>query len=101
MATRTLKTPEVEGCTVGIRALQQNASQVVARAAAGETITITDHGRPVAEIVPVGRGRLDALIRAGLASAPTASIKDWVVPEGPITSALSDELRRAREEERY
>ncbi|NOX31973.1 MAG: type II toxin-antitoxin system prevent-host-death family antitoxin, partial [Actinobacteria bacterium] len=31
---------------VGIRALKQNASAVVAEAAAGETVTITDRGRP-------------------------------------------------------
>jgi len=30
---------------VGIRALKQNASAVVADAAAGQTITITDRGR--------------------------------------------------------
>ena len=33
---------------VGIRALKQNASAVVAEAASGETVTITDRGRPVA-----------------------------------------------------
>ncbi|MBK0419344.1 type II toxin-antitoxin system prevent-host-death family antitoxin [Leucobacter sp. CSA1] len=36
--------------TVGIRALKQNASEVVARAAKGEVIEITDHGKPVAKI---------------------------------------------------
>ena len=36
--------------SVGIRELRQNASQVVARAAAGEVITITDRGRPVAQM---------------------------------------------------
>ncbi|MFN2486319.1 MAG: type II toxin-antitoxin system Phd/YefM family antitoxin [Acidimicrobiia bacterium] len=33
---------------VGIRALKQNASAVVAEAASGELVTITDRGRPVA-----------------------------------------------------
>jgi hypothetical protein len=32
---------------VGIRALKQNASAVVADAASGQTITIIDRGRPV------------------------------------------------------
>lgn len=43
--------------TVGIRALKQNASEVVARAARGETIEITDRGKPVAKIVPLRTDR--------------------------------------------
>lgn len=39
---------------VGIRALQQNASQVVARVTAGHRVEITDHGRPVAQLIPIG-----------------------------------------------
>ncbi len=35
---------------VGIRALKQNASEVVARVEAGEEITVTNRGRPVAKI---------------------------------------------------
>jgi prevent-host-death family protein len=46
----------------GIRALKQNASQVVARVAAGEIVTITDRGRPVALLSPIPVGRLDALV---------------------------------------
>ena len=38
---------------VGIRALKQNASAVVAEAAAGETVTITDRGRPVAQMAAI------------------------------------------------
>lgn len=57
---------------VGIRALQQNASAGVARAAAGETITITitERGRPVARMVPVRQSRLQELIDAGLVDPP-------------------------------
>lgn len=39
--------------TVGIRALKQNASAVIARVAKGESIEVTDRGRPVAKIVPL------------------------------------------------
>src|ERR1039458_4072524 len=38
---------------VGIRELKAQASAVVRRAAAGEVITITDRGRPVARLVPI------------------------------------------------
>lgn len=39
---------------VGVRALKQNASAVVADAAAGREITITDRGRPVAAGLDLG-----------------------------------------------
>jgi len=50
---------------VGIRALKQNASAVVAEAAAGDAVTITDRGRPVAVMTAIPQSRLQALIEAG------------------------------------
>lgn len=50
---------------VGIRALKQNASAVVAQAAAGETVTITDQGRPVALMTPIPESRLEAKVGRG------------------------------------
>ena len=38
---------------VGIRELKQNASSVIRRVANGETVEVTDRGRPVARIVPI------------------------------------------------
>ncbi len=52
--------------SVGIRALQQNASAVVARVESGESIEVTDQGRPVARLVPVPRSAVEALRTAGL-----------------------------------
>jgi prevent-host-death family protein len=49
MVTMLSQTPALQ---VGIRALKAHASALVRRAAAGETITVTDRGRPVARIVP-------------------------------------------------
>ncbi|MCX6526169.1 MAG: type II toxin-antitoxin system prevent-host-death family antitoxin [Actinobacteria bacterium] len=46
--------------TVGIRALKQNASAVVAEAVAGETVTITDRGRPVAQLTAIPASRLQS-----------------------------------------
>ena len=39
--------------SVGVRELKQNASEVLARAERGETITITIQGRPVAQLSPI------------------------------------------------
>jgi len=63
--------------SVGIRALKQNASAVVARAAAGESIEITDRGRPVARLVPLpppSDDPLQQLVDAGTVVPPK---KPW------------------------
>jgi len=84
---------------VGIRALKQNASAVVAEAAAGETITITDRGRPVARLTAIPVSRLQELVDSGRARPAKRDILDLPAPdEGP---ALSEELAAMREAERY
>lgn len=84
---------------VGIRALKQNASAVVAEAAAGETVTISDRGRPVARMTAIPASPLDGLVAAGQARPPRRPMEDLTPPQpGP---ALSDALRTARGDERY
>ena len=85
---------------VGIRELKQNASRVVARAAAGESLIITDRGRPVAQIVPLSSGTYDALVRAGKIRRATRSIAD-LPPPLDLGFSLSDEVIRRRRDERY
>ena len=51
---------------VGIRELQQHASSVIRRVANGESVEVTDRGRPVARIVPIATGRpYDRMVAAG------------------------------------
>ena len=88
---------------VGIRALKQNASAVVAEAAAGDIVVITDRGRPVAMLVPYQKNRFQALIDAGRVTPPKRSIKDLPPPprrklgQRPLTEVLEE----MRDEERY
>lgn len=88
---------------VGIRELKQNASAVVAAVVAGDIMTITDRGRPVARMVPIRRSRLEELAEAGLTREPTGSVLDLLRPQHPADGSrpLSDELRRMRDDERY
>lgn len=84
--------------TVGIRELQQNASKVVARAASGEAIDITDRGRPVARLVPLRGSPLEQLVVAGRmrpALHPMTELPPLVeVPPGsPAASQILAELR--------
>ncbi len=84
---------------VGIRALKQNASGVVAEAAAGETITITDRGRPVAQLSPLPSSALSSMLLAGHGRPARRNINQLDSPTpGP---KISDELAAMRDEERY
>lgn len=84
---------------VGIRALKQNASAVVANAAAGETVTITDRGRPVAQMTSIPATPLQRMLRSGRARAPRRDIRELPVPEPGAN--LSLELAAMRDTERY
>jgi prevent-host-death family protein len=57
---------------VGVRELRQRASELLRRVEAGETIEVTDRGRPVALLTPVPEaGPLERLRAAGDVSAPS------------------------------
>ena len=85
--------------SVGIRELRQNASQVVARAAAGEVITITDRGRPVAQMTATRPSKIEQLRAQGRISPATRSRTKLPVPTQG--ESLSDVLAQMRNEERY
>lgn len=92
--------------TVGIRELKQNASAVVARAVEGETMTITDRGRPVALLTGIKKSPLEQLIEAGEVELPASAPRIWEIDpfvpaaeEGEIT--LSDVLTQMRKEEKW
>lgn len=84
------------GDSVGIRELQQNASSVVARAAAGEELVVTERGRPVARIVPLRSSVRDSMTASGRLRPPASQFE---LPEpveagaGTDTQQLLDDLR--------
>jgi len=89
--------------SVGIRALKQNASQVVGRAAAGEVVTITDRGRPVAQLVPLRGGRVAGLIASGRARPAKGSLAALGAPfdTGSEQPVLSEVVAAMRGEARF
>ena len=62
--------------SVGIRELRQNASAVLRRVVAGEVVDVTDHGHPIARIVPLRHRTLDQLVLEGRATPATADLLD-------------------------
>jgi len=87
--------------TIGIRALKQNASAVVAEVEAGEIVTITSHGRPVAKMVPIPKSRLDELEAEGRLRRATKSYDDLPPPppRPPGVPPLSQVIQEMRDED--
>lgn len=88
---------------VGIRALKQNASSVVAEAAEGECVTITVRGRAVARIVPLATTRMEALMAAGRVRLARRRISELQPPARRRRGRprLSEALEEVRQAERY
>ena len=85
---------------IGVRELRQNASRYLDRVARGETLEVTDRGKPVARLVPVGTDPWADMVASGrvtLAEDPTD-----VANEAPGAYAVeaSAVLAAMREDER-
>lgn len=87
---------------IGIRELRQNASEYVRRAEAGETIEVTDRGRPVARLSPLPSGGtlLERLIADGTVTPATADLESLgpPVPPRPGARPLSEIVDEMRED---
>lgn len=87
----------------GIRELKQNASAVVAAAASGRSVIITDRGRPVAQLSPIAASPLDRLRAAGRVREATTRLSELPDPDPTPASgpSLSATLAAMRDDERY
>jgi prevent-host-death family protein len=89
--------------SVGVRELRQRASELLRRVEAGETIEVTDRGRPVALLTPVPEaGPLERLRAAGEVSAPAGDLDELPppLPLAPGQEPPSIALERLRRDER-
>lgn len=67
--------------SVGVRALRQRASELLRRVEAGETIEITDRGRPVALLSPLPQGDpYEQLLASGEIERATLDVVDLPEP---------------------
>lgn len=75
---------------VGIRNLRADLSRYVERVKQGEEIVVTEHGKPVARLVPMnGERKIDRLIREGVV-IPARSRTVWLPKPIKAKGALSD-----------
>lgn len=89
--------------TVGVRELRQRASELLRRVEAGETIQVTDRGRPVAVLAPLpDRSPIQRLMTAGDLVASQHDLDDLPdpLPLGPGQEPPSSTLARLRRDER-
>ncbi len=86
--------------SIGIRELRQRASEILRRVEAGETVEVTDRGRPVALLTPVPQtDGLERLRSDGEATSPQAPLdtlaEPLALPKGAEPpSAVLARLRR-------
>jgi prevent-host-death family protein len=88
--------------SVGVRELRQRASELLRRVQSGESIEITDRGRPVAVLAPLPEDPLERLRAAGELEGGEGDLAD--LPE-PLPLATGSEppssvLARLRRDER-
>jgi prevent-host-death family protein len=93
--------------SVGLRELRHHTSEVIARVRRGETIEVTEHGTPVARLVPYERperpavlARLEAQGRLRLAKNPGYVPQRLHPVTGSDPSPLTSALLEDREIER-
>lgn len=86
--------------SVGVRELRQRASELLRLVEAGETVQITDRGRPVAMLAPLPAGPLSRLRAAGEVEAarddsffePPLDLEDEVeAPSAVLARLRADE----------
>jgi prevent-host-death family protein len=94
--------------TAGVRELRDNLSRYIRRIEAGERISITAHGRVVAELVPPAgwsggerRTRFEELLEAGVirpaddTGDPTEGWPDIRLPAGTVAELIDSDRGEA------
>ncbi|MGJ0390245.1 type II toxin-antitoxin system Phd/YefM family antitoxin [Microbacterium sp. CGR1] len=84
--------------TVTKTELNQQTAKVLARVAAGERLTITDRGRPIAELTPPTQNPWERLVSSGRVSLPTktGALNTPATTSDRTTREILDDLRSDR-----
>jgi prevent-host-death family protein len=84
--------------SVGVRELKNGLSAFLARVKEGEEVVVTDHGKPVARLVPIDRStdRLAELVAAGLVRPPLrprTPLGPLIEAEGTVSDLVAEQRR--------
>ena len=87
---------------VGIRELRQNLSVYLARVKEGESLEVTEHGRPVAVLAPLPESTttIDRLVAEGRAWPAVGKLSDLPPPIKVDDPDISRRIREALDAER-
>ncbi len=103
MATASKKIKNPANKTVGVRELRQSASKILAQVKEGTVFEITEHGVPVARLLPITKSLYEEYLAAGLIIP--AENPDWRPTSQPIkvkgNKTSTQVLMEMRAEERY
>ena len=100
LTVTTSKKNKTQGTSVGVRELRQSASQILDQLKDGVTIEITEHGVPVARIVPITRSLYEEYLENGKIIPARNPDRIFTMPKGKISkgkqlSEILIEERRA------
>lgn len=80
--------------TVGVREFRDGLSKYLSQVKEGESLTVTEHGRPIARITPTGDSVVDRLIAEGRITPARQPKK--VATQSGITAMVSDLIDEQR-----
>ena len=82
---------------VGVRELRNNLSRYLDRVRGGEEVVVTDRGRAIARVLPLGTERvLDRLIAEGVvtpAQQPKSRARKPIKSKGTVSDLVADQRR--------
>lgn len=83
---------------VGVRELKDQLSRYLSLVRSGAEVIVTDHGRPIARLIPIGEraGVLEELVARGEVSAPGRggrSRPNPIAARGAISDLVADQRR--------
>jgi prevent-host-death family protein len=92
------------GDRVGVRELRQNLSVYLRRVKQGESLDVTEHGRPVARLMPASAAsHWEQMVADGRITPAKARLEDLPPPPeaAPGAPTLTEVLLQMRDEERW
>jgi prevent-host-death family protein len=82
---------------VGVRELRDHLSRYLDQVQAGEEVVVTDRGRAIARVLPIGGERtIDRLVREGLITPAKQRRRRRPAPlktAGPVSDLVADQRR--------